>query len=124
MASAAVKQPKASTAVRWRDQTIITLIESIERERPLNEVESNLMERTVRRLTPRREIWRWSHNDDEQLMPIIRRIKMLGPRPFRRNDEIRQLAQKLGRTEWAVIRRMQRLRKRMKCSNAGSRAKR
>lgn len=117
------RQPKASTAVRWRDQTIIKLIEAIERERPLNEFESSLSERTVRRLTPRREVWRWSHSDDEQLMPIIRRIRILGPRPFRRNDEIRQLAEKLGRTEWAVIRRMQRLRKRMKCSNASGKAK-
>jgi hypothetical protein len=123
MGTASPKQPRASAAVKWRDQTIVGLLETIQRERDLRDEESALMERTVRRLTPRREVWRWTHAEDMQLLPIIRRIKTLGPRPFRRNDEIRQLAQKMGRTEWAVIRRMERLRKRMKCSNAKSRAK-
>lgn len=115
-------KPKASAAVRWRDEAIVELLEKLQRERDLKEAELVLMERTVRRLTPKRSIWRWYHNEDQQLMPIIQRIKAKGPRPFRRNDEIRLLAQKLGRTEWAVIRRMERLRKK-KCSNSRSSGK-
>jgi hypothetical protein len=116
MASAALATVKQSAAIRFRDQRIVSLLETLQRERDLRPDESSLMERTVRKLTPRREVWRWSQSEDMQLMPIIRRIRTLGPRPFSRNDEIRQLAEKLGRTEWAVIRRMQRLRK--KCSNS------
>lgn len=124
MASAAVKQPKASTAVRWRDQTIISLLESLQRERDLKEGESALMERTVRRLTPRREIWRWSEKEDRLLKAMIRCWPRLRQqKPYQPNDRIRKVAEELGRTEMAIYRRMERLRKRMKCSDASSRAK-
>jgi hypothetical protein len=74
------------------------------------------MERTVRRLTPRREVWRWSEKEDRLLKAVIRRRQRKGPpKPFQRNDEVRRLAAELGRTDWAVYRRMERLRK---CSRA------
>lgn len=106
---------KASTAVRWRDQTIIRLVEAIGRERPLNEFESNLMDRTVRRLTPRREIWRWSEKEDRLLKSMIRCWPRLRQqKPYQPNDRVRKVAEELGRTEMAIYRRMERLRKRMK----------
>jgi hypothetical protein len=101
------------------DQTIISLLESLQRERELREDESSLMERTVRRMTPRREIWRWSEREDRMLKEFIKRRAKVGrPKPFQPNDEVRLLAAGMGRTYMAVHRRIERLRKRMKCSDA------
>lgn len=112
----------ARSATKWRDQAIIGLLEKLGRHRELEPEELTLMERTVRRLKPRREVWRWHPSEDEQIKALIRRRKRLGrPKPFQRNDEIRLLAQRLGRTEWAVRRRVERLRK---CSRAAKKAKR
>jgi hypothetical protein len=123
MASAAtVKQ--APAAVRWRDKQIINLLETLQRERDLRDDESSLMERTVRRLTPRREVWRWSEKEDRELKVFIKRRARLGrPKPFQPNDEVRILAAEMGRTYMAVHRRIERLRKRMKCSNAQRKAR-
>lgn len=121
---AVVKQPKASTAVRWRDEAILGLLESLQRERDLKDGESTLMDRTIRRLTPRREIWRWSEKEDRLLKSVIRHWPRLRQqKPYQPNDRIRLLAQELGRTEMAIYRRMERLRKRMKCSDASGKAK-
>jgi hypothetical protein len=114
--------PRMRPATKWRDQTIINLLTKLARERDLDAEESVLMERTVRRQTPPREIWRWKQTEDQQIIDLIKRRKRLGqPKPFQKNDEVRLLAAKLGRTEWAVYRRMERLRK--KCSNASGKAK-
>ena len=112
----------ARTAIKWRDQTIISLLDKLQRERALHPEESALMERTVRRLTPKREVLRWHPAEDQMIKALIKRRKRMGrPKPFQRNDEVRLLADRLNRTEWAVRRRMERLRKREKCSDAPKR---
>lgn len=116
---------RTGTAVRWRDQTIVQLLEKLSRHRNLEEDESALMERTVRRLTPRREVWRWTEKEDRLLKSVLRRWPALKQqKPYERNDRIRLLAEELGRTEWAVRRRMERLRKAKNCSGAGKKGKR
>jgi hypothetical protein len=112
-------KPRSSAAIRWRDQTIVQLLEKLQRQRDLEECESALMERTVRRLTPPREIWRWSEKEDRTLKAFIKRRARLGrPKPFQPNDEVRILAAEMGRTYMAVHRRIERLRKAEKCSQA------
>jgi hypothetical protein len=64
---------RTGTATTWRDQTIIELLEKIQRCRNLDDAESALMERTVRRLTPKREVWRWSEKEDRLLQAFIPR---------------------------------------------------
>ena len=121
---AGVMATNARSATKWRDQTIVTLIEKLARERELQPEECSLMERTVRRLKPKRSIWRWHPREDEEIIALIKRRKRLGrPKPFQRNDEVRLLAAKFGRSYMAVHRRMERLRKREKCSDAGNRRK-
>lgn len=106
-----------------RDETIVHLLGTIQRHRDLTTDESALLERTVRRITPKREVWRWSDREDRLLLKVIKRRASQGrPKPFERNDEIRKLAETLGRTYFAVHRRIERLRKR-KCSDAAKRAK-
>lgn len=123
MATAAIK-PRVSAAVRSRDETIVNLLGSLQRVRDLDNSETALLERTVRRLTPPREIWRWSEKEDRLLKSVIRRWPRLRQqKPYQPNDRIRLLAQQLGRSEMAIYRRMERLRKRMKCSNADGKAR-
>lgn len=97
-------------ALKWRDETIVNLLEKVQRCRPLNEEEEGLLERTVRRITPKRQRWYWHPDEDRMIKDLMARRRRRGPtRPFQRNDEIRLLAIQLGRTEWAVRRRMERL---------------
>lgn len=115
---------KVSSAVKWRDQTIISLLDKIQRERDLEPEECVLMERTVRRLTPRREVWRWSEREDRLLKAFMRRrARVGGPKPFQRCDEVRNLAAALNRSYMAVHRRIERLRKAKNCSDAKRKAK-
>jgi hypothetical protein len=124
MPQARVVSKRQRRSVIWRDQTIIALLDSLQRERDLTPVECVLMESTVRRLTPRREVWRWSAKEDRTLVALIKRRATGGrPRPFERNDEVRDLAAQMGRTYFAVHRRIERLRKAMKCSDANHAAK-
>jgi hypothetical protein len=105
----------------WRDKLIIELLEKISRHRDLDEDESALMERTVRRVTPRRAVWRWTQDEDKLLKAFIRRRARVGrPKPFQRNDEVRELAARMNRTYMAVHRRIERLRK---CSHGKRKAK-
>ncbi len=98
-------------AFQRRDEIIINLLGTIQRERDLNDDESALLERTVRRITPKREVWRWSADEDQILIDFANRRARLGRTPpFQQNDEIRQIAKDLGRTEWAIYRRIERLR--------------
>jgi hypothetical protein len=121
--NAAIK-PRVSAAVRSRDETIVNLLGSLQRIRDLDQGETALLERTVRRLTPPREIWRWSEKENRQLKAFIKRRARIGrPKPFQPNDEVRQLAAEMGRSYMAVHRQIERLRKRMKCSDAQSRRK-
>jgi hypothetical protein len=111
----------ASSATRWQDKTVIELLEKISRLRDLQPEEQILMQRTSSRLKPKRPVWRWKITEDRQILDLVLRRKRLGrPKPFQRNDELRLLAEKLGRTEWAVRRRMERL---LKCSDASDKQK-
>ncbi len=115
-------------AFKRRDEIIVDLLGTIQRHRELNEDERALFERTVRRITPKREVWRWSEREDRMLLTIIKQrpveARYLGyGRPFKRNDLIRQIAAELGRTEYAVYRRMERLRKQSKCSDVSAKRK-
>jgi hypothetical protein len=103
----------SSRPVRWRDQTIIDLLAKVSRCRPLNDEEQGLLDRTIRRVTPKRAIWRWHADEDRKIKDLMarRRRRTQPPKLFHRNDEIRLLAIQLGRTEWAVRRRMERIRK-------------
>lgn len=120
-------QPKArriSPAIKSRDQTIVDLLGRLQRVRALDDIETILLERTVRRLTPPREIWRWSEREDRILKAFIKRRARIGrPKPFQPNDEVRQIAASMGRTYMATHRRIERLRKRMNCSDAARKAK-
>lgn len=100
------------SATKWRDETIVHLLEKVQRCRPLEPEEEGLLERTVRRLTPKRLVWYWRPDEDRKIRDLMARRRRRGrTKPFQRNDEIRLLAMQLGRTEWAVRRRMERLRK-------------
>lgn len=103
----------ARSATKWRDHTIIDLLGKVQRCRPLSDEETNLLERTVRRIKPKRSVWFWHPSEDQQILNLMarRRRRRIQPKPYQRNDEIRLLALHLGRTEWAVRRRMERLRK-------------
>jgi hypothetical protein len=116
------------SATRWRDEIIVKLIETIGRERELTADESLMLDRTAHRLKPKRTVWRWSEAEDRAIRDLINRrpIRLRYVRyakPFERNDEVRALAKKLKRSEWAIYRRMERLRKRDKCSNANGERK-
>jgi hypothetical protein len=115
---------KVSGSVKWRDQVIINLLGKLQRERDLEPDESALLERTVRRMTPRREVWRWSEKEDRLLRALIRRRARLGgPKPFQKCDEVRNIAAEFNRSYMAVHRRIERLRKKSKCSDAKPKAK-
>lgn len=111
MASVATS-PRSAT--KWRDQTIIDLLGKVQKCRALDDDETAMLERTVRRLKPKRAVWRWHADEDRKILDLMarRRRRRMPPKLFCRNDEIRLLAIQLGRTEWAVRRRMERLRKR------------
>jgi hypothetical protein len=96
----------------------------VSRERVLSADESAHLESAVRRLTSRRDVWRWTAKENQLLKAFIRKRARIGrPRPFQPNDEVRRLAQEMGRSYMAVHRQIERLRKRMKCSNAKRGAK-
>lgn len=111
-------RPQSSTrsSVKWRDEAIVDLLAKVQRCRPLDADEESLLERTVRRIRPKRVIWYWSADDDRKIKDLMARRRRRGIRSdtwprFKRNEEIRLLAIQLGRTEWAVRRRMERLKK-------------
>jgi hypothetical protein len=109
----AMSSPRSAT--KWRDEEIVRLLGEVARHRPLDDSDTNLLERTVRRLKPKREVWRWHADEDRKIKDLLARRRRRGPaKPFKRNDEIKLLAIQLGRTEWAVRRRMERLRKKGK----------
>lgn len=77
--------------------------------------------------SPKRLKWHWTPKEDRAILAFIssrqgivygRRKSALVGKPFEKDDAVRKLAAQLGRSEWAVYRRMERLRKERKCSNA------
>jgi hypothetical protein len=55
---------------------------------------------------------------------IKRRGFSLRVKPFQRNDEVQRIALDMGRSYLAVLKRIERLRRRMQCPNANGKAKR
>lgn len=118
------KKRRNRVAIAWRDQTIAKLFSEIKRVRPLNPEEKQLFDRALAGLGPKREVWHWTEKEDRALLKFMARRHRTGrPQPFKPNDEILNLAVELGRSYMAVHRRIERLRKRGKCSDAGKRAK-
>lgn len=107
---------------RQRAALIVAELESI--DRALSDQESALLERSLQRLGPKRDIWRWSERDDRKLVLLIkRRGYSLRLKPFQRNDEVQRIAEDMGRSYLAVHKRIQRLRIRMECPNVSNRRK-
>ncbi len=106
----ATVRSSSRSATKWRDEKIVNLLEQLQRCRSLNDDETTLLEKTVRRITPKRLVWYWHPDEDRKIKDLMARRRRRGrTKPFQRNDEIRLLAIQLGRTEWAVRRRMERL---------------
>jgi hypothetical protein len=101
-----------------KDELTLRRLGEIERQRALTPEESLILERAVRRMDRNRERdrpWTWSPAEDHKIrMFMAKRARASAPKPFRPNDEVRELAKQMGRTEWAVRRRMERLRKKDK----------
>lgn len=102
---------------KWWDKKIIMLLERLSAERDLTSDEAQLLDLTIVRIKPPRSVWRWSEAEDRAISDLIARrpIRLRYAhyaKPFERNDDVRELAAKLGRSEWAIYRRMERLRKR------------
>lgn len=113
-------------AIRRRDEAIVDLLGRLQRHRELSGEEGRMLEQALYRLNrarPKREVWRWTEKEDRMLKALIRRRARYGrPKPFQANDDVRKLAAKFGRTDWAVYRRIERLRK-AKCSSANGKRK-
>jgi hypothetical protein len=104
-----------------RAQVTIANLEAL--DRALTEAESLSLERALLRLGPKRDVWRWSAKEDRKVVMLIkRRGYSLRIKPFERNDEVRRLANDLGRSYESVLKRIQRLRKGMaECPSASKR---
>ena len=106
-----------------RDQRIRKLLDSIEQLRPLNIDEAQEKDR-LEYLYPRtkRLKWAWSPAELRRIdMFIARRARSGRPKPFQRDNEVRQLAAEFGRSYMAVhrmIERRRKARKAAKCSDA------
>lgn len=98
-------------ALVQRDRQIIGLLDKLSRYRPLDDEESGMMERSLRHLGPKRAVWRWTPGEDRAIKRLMRKRALNGgPKPYQPDDDVKVLAGRLGRTYWAVIRRMERLR--------------
>jgi hypothetical protein len=104
----------------------LTVFELEALDRALTDDESAMLERALRRLGPKRDLWRWSAKDDRRLKLLIkRRGYSLRIKPFAKNDEVQRIADGMGRSYLAVHKRIQRLRAKMPdCPNADDRANR
>lgn len=117
--------PRRENEDSWRCRTIIGLLQEIGETRLLTEREATLLRYAISRTT-RRSVWRWSHREDSEILAFMasrkgiiygnRRGALLA-KPFQRDDAVRNLADTLGRTEWAVYRRIERLRKKQRESS-------
>lgn len=113
---------RRSTEDGWRCRAIIGLIEEARASRDMTEEERRLLAYARSRVGWKREVWRWSEWEDRELRLFLAKRRHTGrPKPFQRDDQVRLLADRLGRSYMAVHRRLERLRKmsRGKCSSAG-----
>lgn len=105
--------PFKRNALKVRDEAIYHLLDKLGRCRPLDDWESDLLLRTSNRLAVKRERWHWTPDDDHAVLVFMVHRQRKGlPRPYQRNNEVRRLATRLGRSYMAVHRRMERLRAR------------
>lgn len=120
--------PRRENEDAWRCRTVVILLEEARQSRSLTIDEARLLSWATSRLHRKREVWRWSEREDRRLIAFIRtrkgivfgnRRSALVGKPFEKDSAVQELADELGRTVWAVRRRIERLRKR-KCSNARS----
>jgi hypothetical protein len=103
---------------------LVDELEAAQASRVLSIDESLILERSLRRLGPKREIWRWSAKEDRRLKLLIKRRGFsLRGKPFQRNDEVQRIAQDMGRSYLAVLKRIERLRRQMICPNANGKRK-
>jgi len=97
-----------------RDQIIFSVLDEISRHRPLTAPESELMEIAIHRLGLMREKWHWTPWEDEMIVRLLKRRAerrwKRRERPARAAHEVRELAEELGRSYWAVQRRLERIR--------------
>jgi len=112
---------RRSTEDQWRCRAIIVLIEEARNTRDMTEQERRLLAYAKSRIDRKREVWRWSEWEDRELRLFIAKRRHTGrPKPFQQDDQVRIIAERLGRSYMAVHRRIERLRKkdRAKCSSA------
>lgn len=103
-----------------RKRVILNVLQDIARRRPLDEIEERTLAEIAGRLARhKREVWRWTPREDARLVRLIRKREKNGrPKPYEKNGEVARLARDLGRSYFAVHRRMERLRAAMKNGGA------
>lgn len=97
-----------------KDGIIVDLLTTINRMRALTDAESRLLERTIRRVDriKGRQTRPWTVKEDLRLRVIMRkRVRQTIPERFRPCDDVRRLAEEIGRTPEAIQRRIHKLRK-------------
>lgn len=113
------RRRRHARAIEWRNQAIVDLLGELRRIRGLTAEESELHERALAGLGPKRTIWRWTAKEDRKLVLLIKKRGFsLRVKPFETNREVLEIAESMGRSYEAVHKRIQRLRKRMNCPNA------
>jgi len=101
-----------------RKRVLLGVLQGIARRRPLDDVESAVLDELAGRLARnKRPVWRWTAAEDARLVRLIRKREREGrPKPYQRNDAVARLARDLGRSYFAVHRRMERLRAALKAA--------
>jgi hypothetical protein len=107
-------------AALMRGQAAIDVLGRIASRRPLDSQESAMLARRMRGKVPKRDRWHWTQEEDLAVAELIAKREAEGrPPPYQPNGDVQRLADRLGRSYWAVHRRMERLRKMPgNCSNA------
>jgi len=99
-------------ALHQRDVSICNLLGKIQQFRPLDRHENTLLAGAMHRLGLTHDKWHWTPEEDELVFRLLRnRARRKRPKlPFTVNGEVERLAMELGRSYWAVQRRIERLR--------------
>lgn len=99
-------------ALHQRDVALCDLLSKLQVFRPLDRNETWLLAGAVHRLGLTHDKWHWTPEEDEMILRLLRNRSRRRPkRPFTANNEVERLAAQLGRSYWAVQRRIERLRK-------------
>jgi hypothetical protein len=111
-AHARLRRAFMTGAALMKSRAAIHTFGRIASRRPLDDQESAMLARIIRGHTPKRDRWHWTHDEDAAVVELITRREAEGrPAPYQPNGDVQQLADRLGRSYWAVHRRMERLRK-------------